>query len=1660
MKRILLFLTCMLMLFGIGWAEEGITKSITFSSANTVTENPLEISFAKNSGTTTPAYNGGIRLYYDSSSSGNGCSMTISQSKSATTNIAIKKVVFTYTGSSNTFPSGAVTVGTLSTSGTIGTWVAPQGQNINSIEFKNTNTSNVQVRFTKVDITYDEVSSEPDPDDNNFTEDVINNANTYQNTGSTYKSFDNVLVNGHKYFVHCAGGNSLTGNNTPKTGPVLQLRNGLTSNTQHAGIVSTTSGGKVAKITFTFNPGTTINRSVGIYASNTPYTNPNELYENGANQVYKYTYNSSGQTITETYEFDTDYEYVGLCALDGALYLDEVRIYWAEKSSTPEPPVIEAPNTPVVKIGDEVLDNNGEKIVASNTIITISCDGATSVTGVYEYEEGGEDPLTFTGDQPYTYTINESGMLTISGTNEGGESEEFEYYFTIGEVDPNMPAVGSNFKQLLNGDAIEAGYYVMASGNAGADSYAMSVNIGINQNNNNVTSTKDVSVVDAIGEGRSRKILTTTSEEVMILKIETEDEQIGIKTVNFGDKFKTSQGYLFGSDATGTNLNVVKSEELKPAFIELTSLNNDNANIRFAKDDTRKVVLANNTNWFNYQSSGNTIQLYKLTDKKPFALTLEDKRLQFGKEEEYEIILPEGEKPEINFTKDGDCILLDGTTITAKAPGEATITASWVENEEWFGGSASFTVTVLPEQVQLNSDNFYFRWREVRGKKGVGVNAQAVYYAGNPEDITYSISREGKEDVSSEILIDSKTGMIRPGDLINPVLYPEYYTVKATAKETDYFSEGEASYTIIIEEPDAASTGDLVENFYNGKKFIKDGEDYELKEGYTTKETIFTSKETGIEYTAYNFQKGQYENKYYSIVLRYDEKSEQYGYLSFTLPANTTSIKLKKGKQSGVSTPNVKMTVGEDLYEFTLPDNSEKDEESYYTQSFSGKNYGTTTKVTIEPDGKPLYIEEITFSIPESDKPEIGISFTNSGEGEERYFNLYAEEDTKLPFVLEHNKAANFMEDIILDIDEMDEEDNAETYQGYTITGNDWDDISVNITYPGVYTFRAEYNAEKLVNEGKLDKVENAKFLNGMAILRLNVFPRLNVLPSDEHDSALADDERTDAPELTLVQPVINDEGQQEAMITLPSLAQLGDDYKYSTVNISLEIKRGTDAPETYKFINGKYYKDGEVDTEPLDESIKFTEDGYVKYILKYADTEDFQIASTVHVILMPQTMVNRSEDNKITLAPSQNATLKYAFVYGNGKNDVKRRVTEIPENDWETATEGMTFDDVEALKNEGVTAIFYKSEKDLGQNQAMIEDNAVPANPILSDDGVIVLAVTNVTLNMGEDQSVPFKTDSHTYSLADIFSFTSSTNSNLNLEEGKDFNVTVKALGNAEGWEATTASTKETLNAAYEQVFATMQKNDGLYNQYLGLDTEYVDGFFTGVTNVSVTADKNEGSFTVSADLPCSGVYEVTVSPIDGSEYTFDEEKVQLTVTPNLYGTFGTDNGFNIEGYTFEKNGDKYYIYFPKQVGEDEDYEFTENMICYIPGTYFVSSLQVTPDIILDASEPSVESLQNVKRAANNKVYFASVDLSGMNNATTEESNVKVTVTKNGASADFTFYLAQNADGNVSTGVEEIEGAEEGEAIYFTIDGVRVQNPEKGIYIKVVGNKATKELL
>lgn len=139
--------------------------------------------------------------------------------------------------------------------------------------------------------------------------DVLNNADLNY-TSNSYKDFTIIAETGTTYQLQCAGSNSS-----------IQLR----SSNNNSGIVSTNSCGKAVKVVVEWQSSTTNGRTLNIYGSNTPYTNPTELYDASTSGTKLGTIVKG--TSTE-FTFSGDYTYVGFRSNSGAMYLTSIEIVW------------------------------------------------------------------------------------------------------------------------------------------------------------------------------------------------------------------------------------------------------------------------------------------------------------------------------------------------------------------------------------------------------------------------------------------------------------------------------------------------------------------------------------------------------------------------------------------------------------------------------------------------------------------------------------------------------------------------------------------------------------------------------------------------------------------------------------------------------------------------------------------------------------------------------------------------------------------------------------------------------------------------------------------------------------------------------------------------------------------------------------------------------------------------------------------------------------------------------------------------------------------------------------------------------------------------------------------------------------------------------------
>ena len=131
-------------------------------------------------------------------------------------------------------------------------------------------------------------------------------------SGNSYSSWTNkqAIDGSEAVYSGCnAGGNSS-----------IQLN--ATSGTSYRGIISTTSGGKLKKVTIEWNNATSNGRSVTVYGSNSAYTTMSDFNSSKGTALGSITKNTSTElTITD------DYTYVGFYATS-AIYMNAITIDW------------------------------------------------------------------------------------------------------------------------------------------------------------------------------------------------------------------------------------------------------------------------------------------------------------------------------------------------------------------------------------------------------------------------------------------------------------------------------------------------------------------------------------------------------------------------------------------------------------------------------------------------------------------------------------------------------------------------------------------------------------------------------------------------------------------------------------------------------------------------------------------------------------------------------------------------------------------------------------------------------------------------------------------------------------------------------------------------------------------------------------------------------------------------------------------------------------------------------------------------------------------------------------------------------------------------------------------------------------------------------------
>lgn len=133
--------------------------------------------------------------------------------------------------------------------------------------------------------------------------------------GTGYTGFSNKSVSSSAIYAGKAASNS---------GKSLQLNN---NSTNYYGIVTTTSGGKVRKITVSWYSNDN-NKYLDVYAKNTAYSSGEDLYSSSSSTQGELIGSVNKQSSEETINVTGDYQYIGIRARNGAVYPASITIYW------------------------------------------------------------------------------------------------------------------------------------------------------------------------------------------------------------------------------------------------------------------------------------------------------------------------------------------------------------------------------------------------------------------------------------------------------------------------------------------------------------------------------------------------------------------------------------------------------------------------------------------------------------------------------------------------------------------------------------------------------------------------------------------------------------------------------------------------------------------------------------------------------------------------------------------------------------------------------------------------------------------------------------------------------------------------------------------------------------------------------------------------------------------------------------------------------------------------------------------------------------------------------------------------------------------------------------------------------------------------------------
>ena len=275
-------------------------------------------------------------------------------------------------------------------------------------------------------------------------------------------------------------------------------------------------------------------------------------------------------------------------------------------------------------------------------------------------------------------------------------------------------------------------------------------------------------------------------------------------------------------------------------------------------------------------------------------------------------------------------------------------------------------------------------------------------------------------------------------------------------------------------------------------------------------------------------------------------------------------------------------------------------------------------------------------------------------------------------------------------------------------------------------------------------------------------------------------------------------------------------------------------------------------------------------------------------------------------------------------------------------------------------------------------------------------------------------------------------------------------------------------------------------------IDGYYIDGYYKE-PEVGRPSQNEDGSVDFHVLFGCSGEYKITVSS-SNENVVFDGKTEQIIkVYPSIRNSYTMTSSVEGEGdyqsslvinemnikkhnegnmvmdYLQDENGNLFTGKYDKDgqpVFASASSELAKSTI-FVRGLFFSNpkdGLYYKYDGMSKrearAAAADVDDLGEYNKVDGNGV----IDLSGLSTKGTTNPVISFRIVKNGVDTgeanEADYNVALNFVKEAPTSVEGIEDVDNGKVVYYNLQGVKIDNPSNGIFIKVTGGKASKVLI